>query len=67
MRTGGLSSKYLLLKFIEDNKILKKYYKFYFIVSTLKVLRKINQFFFFKGFIQQNNFLKLFNKKNIIL
>ena len=24
MRTGGLSSKYLLLKFIEDNKILKK-------------------------------------------
>ena len=63
MRTGGLSSKYLLLKFIEDNKILKKYYKFYFIVSTLKVLRKINQFFFLKGFIRQNNFLKLFNKK----
>ncbi len=63
MRTGGLSSKYLLLKFIEDNKILKKYYKFYFFVSTLKVLRKINQFFFFKGFIRRNKFLKLFTKK----
>ena len=50
MRTGVLVANIYLLKFVEDNKILKKYYKFYFIVSTLKVLRKINQFFFFGGF-----------------
>ena len=63
MRTGGLSSNYLFLKFVEDNKILKKYYKLYFIVSTLKVLRKLNQFFFFGGFLKKNSFLKLFVRK----
>ncbi len=63
MRTGGLSSKYLFLKFVEDNKILKKHYKLYFIVSILKVLRKLNQFFFIGGFLKQNNFLKPFVRK----
>tara|TARA_B100000963_G_C22637919_1_gene678596 strand:+ start:3703 stop:5142 length:1440 start_codon:yes stop_codon:yes gene_type:complete len=63
MRTGGISSKYLFLKFIEDNKILRKYYKLYFIVSVFKVIRKLNQFFFFSGFLKQNNFLKPFVRK----
>ena len=63
MRTGGLSSKYLFIKYVEDNQILKKYYKFYFIISILKILRKLNQFFFFKGFIEQNKFLNLFIEK----
>jgi len=48
MRSGGDSTRInnIAKKFIEDIKIAKKYFKFYYICIIFKILRKIKQFTF---------------------
>ena len=48
MRSGGDSTRInnIAKKFVEDIKIAKKYFKFYYICVTFKILRKIKQLTF---------------------
>lgn len=62
MRNGGLSNKAIFLKFFEDLKIVKKNFRFSYIVYILKLLRKINQYYYFNRLLDKNNYLNHFYK-----
>lgn len=63
MRTGGDSTKIsnFFKKLDEDIKIIKKFYKFYIITLTLKILSKLNQFKI-KKFELTHNYIKKLNE-----